>query len=74
MGDVATAYQQSQLKIGNYVASLFLSAVIYGCDCAWVNFGIIYGLYFIFNLRKEDIISTNDSREESFIKLISTLA
>ena len=35
---------------------------------------IIYGLYFIFNLRKEDIISTNDSREESFIKLISTLA
>ena len=76
LGDVlATAYQQSQLKIGNYVAKslsvgdLFMAAIVPGLILV-----IIYGLYFIFNLRKEDIISTNDSREESFIKLISTLA
>ena len=76
LGDVlATAYQQSQLKIGNYVATslsvgdLFMAAIVPGFILV-----IIYGLYFIFTLRKENIISISDSKEESFVKLISTLA
>ena len=76
LGDVlATAYQQSQLKIGNYVAKslsvgdLFMAAIVPGFILV-----IIYGLYFIFTLRKENIISIGDSKDESFVKLISTLA
>ena len=76
LGDVlATAYQQSQLKIGNYVAKslsvgdLFMAAIVPGFILV-----IIYGLYFIFTLRKENIISISDSKDESFVKLISTLA
>ena len=75
LGDVlATAYQQSQLKIGNYVAKslsvgdLFMAAIVPGLILVF-----LYGLYFVFSLKKEVLTLDEDQKHENFFKLISTL-
>ena len=75
LGDVlATAYQQSQLKIGNYVAKslsvgdLFMAAIIPGLILVF-----LYGLYFVFSLKKEVLTLDENPKHENFFELISTL-
>ena len=75
LGDVlATAYQQSQLKIGNYVAKslsvgdLFMAAIIPGLILVF-----LYGLYFVFSLKKEVLTLDENQKHENFFELISTL-
>ena len=75
LGDVlATAYQQSQLKIGNYVAKslsvgdLFMAALIPGLILVF-----LYGLYFVFSLKKEVLTLDENPKHENFFELISTL-
>ena len=75
LGDVlATAYQQSQLKIGNYVAKslsvgdLFMAAIVPG-----IILVLIYGLYFVIALRKQELNTFSESKDDNFFKLISTL-
>ena len=75
LGDVlATAYQQSQLKIGNYVAKslsvgdLFMAAIIPGLILVF-----LYGLYFVFSLKKEVLSLDENQKHEYFFELISTL-
>lgn len=75
LGDVlATAYQQSQLKIGNYIAKslsvgdLFMAAIVPGLILVF-----LYGLYFVFSLKKEVLTVDENQKHENFFKLISTL-
>ena len=75
LGDVlATAYQQSQLKIGNYVAKslsvgdLFMAAIVPG-----IILVLIYGLYFVIALRKQELNTFSESKDDNLFKLISTL-
>ena len=75
LGDVlATAYQQSQLKIGNYVAKslsvgdLFMAAIIPGLILVF-----LYGLYFVLSLKKEVLTLDENQKHEKFFELISTL-
>ena len=75
LGDVlATAYQQSQLKIGNYIAKslsvgdLFMAAIVPGLILVF-----LYGLYFVFSLKKEFLTVDENQKHENFFKLISTL-
>ncbi len=75
LGDVlATAYQQSQLKIGNYIAKslsvgdLFMAAIVPGLILVF-----LYGLYFVFSLKKEVLTIDENQKHENFFKLISTL-
>jgi len=75
LGDVlATAYQQSQLKIGNYIAKslsvgdLFMAAIVPGLILVF-----LYGLYFVFSLKKEVLTVNENQKHENFFKLISTL-
>ena len=75
LGDVlATAYQQSQLKIGNYIAKslsvgdLFMAAIVPGLILVF-----LYGLYFVFSLKKEILTVDGNQNHENFFKLISTL-
>ena len=75
LGDVlATAYQQSQLKIGNYIAKslsvgdLFMAAIVPGLILVF-----LYGLYFVFSLKKEVLTLDENPKHENFFELISTL-
>ena len=75
LGDVlATAYQQSQLKIGNYVAKslsvgdLFMAAIVPG-----IILVLIYGLYFVIALRKQELNTFSESKDDNLFKLLSTL-
>ena len=67
LGDVlATAYQQSQLKIGNYVAKslsvgdLFMAAIVPG-----IILVLIYGLYFVIALRKQELNTFSETKDDN---------